>query len=127
MVGIIDGEYKSIWGFGKSGDSSSNVPNGDTIFEIGSITKVFTATFLSLLIEKKQIELKTPIKNLKKEYEHISENITIEKLATHTSGLPRLPNNFINSENIDVENPYKLYTSEDLDTATNVRRDKKRE
>lgn len=116
VVGVIDREDKSVLGFGQLEDSSSDVPNGDTIFEIGSITKVFTATLLSILVENKRIELKTPIKNLKKEYEHIPEKITIEKLATHTSGLPRLPNNFMKLEKMDVENPYDFYKPEDLET-----------
>ena len=116
VVGVIDNEYKSVLGFGKFGDSFSDTPNGNTIFEIGSITKVFTATLLSILVENKKIELTTPIKNLKKEYEHIPEKITMEKLATHTSGLPRLPTNFMKLEQMDMENPYAFYKLEDLET-----------
>lgn len=116
VVGVIDREYKSVLGFGKLGDSFSNAPNGDTIFEIGSITKAFTATLLSILVENKIVELTTHVNKLKKEYEDISEKITLEKLATHTSGLPRLPTNFMKLEQMDLENPYEFYKPEDLDT-----------
>jgi len=115
VVGVIDQEEKSVFGFGKIGDSLSDKVNENTIFEIGSITKVFTATLLSSLVENKRIELTTPIKDLHEGYKHISEKITIEKLVTHTSGLPRLPNNLIKLGKTDLKNPYKLYKPEDLD------------
>ncbi len=62
----------------------------DMIFEIGSITKVFTAILLAVLIEEGEIDPDRPIKDLNHELSDVPPWITLRSLATHTSGLPRL-------------------------------------
>jgi CubicO group peptidase (beta-lactamase class C family) len=92
-------------------DSIKPIQNQAKIFEIGSVTKIFTSTvYASLLVDKK---LKTndfindffsiPFKN--------SLKIRFQDLANHTSGLPSLPKNFDLS---NLNNPYKNYKIEDL-------------
>ncbi|NET50536.1 MAG: serine hydrolase, partial [Merismopedia sp. SIO2A8] len=115
VVGVINGDLHSILGFSGFSEPSSSTPDGDTLFEIGSITKVFTSTLLSILVEDGQLELKNFIGNLITKYEHLPRNITLESLATHTSGLPRLPSNLMKSAQKDPENPYAAYTIENLD------------
>jgi serine-type D-Ala-D-Ala carboxypeptidase/endopeptidase len=88
--------------------------NGDTIFEIGSVTKVFTAMLLEDAVARNEVALADPIaKYLPPEVRAPQRNgkvITLEQLARHTSGLPRLPN--LNPR--DLENPYADYTVEQL-------------
>ncbi|NEO32311.1 MAG: beta-lactamase family protein [Symploca sp. SIO3C6] len=115
VVGVINGDLHSILSFTGFSEPSSSTPDGDTLFEIGSITKVFTSTLLSILVEDGQLELKDFIGNLITKYEHLPRNITLESLATHTSGLPRLPSNLMKSAQKDPENPYAAYTIENLD------------
>jgi CubicO group peptidase (beta-lactamase class C family) len=71
-------------------DQVQGTPPEDLIFEIGSITKIFTALLLSLLVEERKIDASRPINALAKELSDIPSWITPKALATHTSGLPRI-------------------------------------
>jgi CubicO group peptidase (beta-lactamase class C family) len=86
----------------------------DTLFEIGSITKVFTTLALMDMVNKGIVELDDPIEKYLPEAkvpERDGTKITLRHLATHTSGIPRLP------DNLDLEdrsNPYANYSLENL-------------
>ncbi len=89
--------------------------DGNTVFEIGSITKVFTASILADQVQKHEVALEDPVAM------HLpagttvprrdGKQITLLDLATQRSGLPGLPTNFAPA---DPENPYRAYTSEQL-------------
>jgi CubicO group peptidase (beta-lactamase class C family) len=71
--------------------------DGDTVFEIGSITKVFTALLLADMVDKNEVTLSdAAAKYLPPDIKVPSRNgraITVVDLATHTSGLPFMPEN----------------------------------
>ncbi len=85
--------------------------DGATIFEIGSITKVFTGILLADMAETGDIRLDQPVAELLPTGTRVPERngraITLVDLATQTSGLPRLPGNLPAA---DPENPYADYT-----------------
>jgi serine-type D-Ala-D-Ala carboxypeptidase/endopeptidase len=86
----------------------------DTIFEIGSITKVFTTLALMDMVDKGKVQLDDPIEKFLPEAkvpELDGTKITLRHLATHTSGIPRMPENF---DVEDPSNPYANYTLENL-------------
>lgn len=128
VIGVIRGDEHWIKGWGTLNPlaecsdpiasdpiaSDPPPPDGNTLFEIGSITKVFTTTLLSLLVERQELELTTPINQLGSVYQKLPDTVTLESLATHTSGLPRLPDNLKTSYRQDPQNPYAGYTFEDL-------------
>ena len=92
-------------------------PSNDTIYEIGSITKTFTGTLLADMILNKEVTLETTIGDLlpaAKDYPPELRRITVGKIATHSSGLPRLPTNLFATVK-DQMNPYATYTPEHLD------------
>lgn len=62
----------------------------DTIFEIGSITKTFTAQLLQIAIEEGAVTESTTLGELINLADSPAATITMRELATHTSGLPRL-------------------------------------
>jgi CubicO group peptidase (beta-lactamase class C family) len=68
------------------------------VFEIGSITKVFTASLLADMVAKGEVRLDDPVaKYLPTSVRvpsHNGKQITLIDLATQSSGLPRMPNNF---------------------------------
>jgi D-alanyl-D-alanine-carboxypeptidase/D-alanyl-D-alanine-endopeptidase len=85
-------------GSGALDKGDSRPLNGDTIFEIGSLTKVFTSLLLADMAARNEVALSDPIaKYLPSDVKVPMRNgrsITLQDLATHTSGLPRLPTNF---------------------------------
>ncbi|WP_026977517.1 serine hydrolase [Flavobacterium tegetincola] len=89
------------------------IENQESVFEIGSLTKVFTSTVLANLVVEGKLKLTDKINSY---YPFLFKNkatITFKSLANHTSGLPRLP------QNLDVsnaDNPYKNYGVKELDT-----------
>jgi CubicO group peptidase (beta-lactamase class C family) len=89
--------------------------NGDTIFEIGSATKVFTSLLLADMVQRGEVALTDAVaKYLPAEVkvpERGGRAITLVDLSTHTSGLPRMPSNFSPK---DPANPYADYSVEQL-------------
>ncbi|MBE2213208.1 MAG: beta-lactamase family protein [Opitutaceae bacterium] len=85
-----------------------------TVYEIGSITKVFTSLLLAEAVVRGEVTLDTPIAGLLPPDvvlpEGAGDTITLRMLATHTSGLPRIP------VEIPPDNPENPYASFD-DTA----------
>jgi D-alanyl-D-alanine-carboxypeptidase/D-alanyl-D-alanine-endopeptidase len=111
VVGIIDSSGKHIISAGVLSDKDRRLPDANTEYEIGSITKVFTSLILADMSLKKQLNLSDPfLKFLPKEVKPVDKkvrDITLLNLATHTSGFPRFPNN---ADSKDLENPYADYT-----------------
>jgi serine-type D-Ala-D-Ala carboxypeptidase/endopeptidase len=99
-----------------AGTAGGAVPVSEkTVFEIGSINKTFTGVLLADMVAKKEVALEDPIsKYLPKGVTAPTRNgraITLLDLATHRSGLPRLPDNH---KPADLQNPYADYTVEKL-------------
>lgn len=90
----------------------------DGILEIGSITKTFTATAFAALVLEGRIAFDDPVERHLPEGVSLptfpgSRPITLLDLATHTSGLPRLPSNLLEGD-FDPRTPYAHYTEEQL-------------
>src|ERR1700759_5126384 len=61
-VGIVDGDRSEVKVFGKLADGKA--ADGDTVYEIGSITKTFTATLLAQAVKAGRLSLDTPVAEL---------------------------------------------------------------
>ena len=68
---------------------------GNTLFEIGSVTKVLTSTLLSSAVDSGLLELNSRLSDILPDLSDFMQEISLLQLATHTSGLPRLPPRFI--------------------------------
>lgn len=112
-VAVIENDQVRYINVGVADKNIEQKINQNTLFEIGSISKVMTSTALATFVEDKQLSLSEPIqKYLPKSVripERESKPITFESLANHTSGLPRLPTNMPFG---DPLNPYNDYTTE---------------
>ncbi len=108
------GNSPHIYTAGISGISGLPL-DGNTQFEIGSITKVFTNTILADMVRKGEVKLDDPIAKYLPKSVHVPQRagkqITLLDLATQSSGLPRLPANL---KPADVANPYADYTVKQL-------------
>jgi CubicO group peptidase (beta-lactamase class C family) len=114
VVGVISRDHRSIFGYGKASDASAEPPCGDTLFEIGSITKVFTTSLLAILTADGLLKLNEPVRDLMPSLSNLPAEITLLRLASHTAGLPRMPSNLIRSMLQNRRNPYAAYTTADL-------------
>ena len=115
VVGVLRGGERKVFSYGKTARVGGSAPDEQTIFEIGSATKVFTANRLADAVQRGEVKLDDPVR-LPEPVRTPSRNgraITFRHLATHTSGLPRLPGNLFSTVK-DVDNPYADYTVEDL-------------
>ena len=115
LIGLIDGDSTYVFSFGTAAKGNTQQLTDSSIFEIGSLTKVFTASLLQVLVDEGKIAYDNTLADyIDTIHLHPSlHEITIWNLATHTSGFPRLPTNF-SIKNIDSNNPYKYYTDTDL-------------
>jgi CubicO group peptidase (beta-lactamase class C family) len=84
----------------------------DTIFEIGSVTKLFTSLLLADMVHRGEVSLDDPVGDYLPSDVRVpgrrGRRITLAHLATHTSGLPRMPTNFAPA---NPASPYATYTA----------------
>ncbi len=111
VVGVVGPEGRRVVGHGRLSADDPATPDGDAVYEIGSITKAFTAVLLADLVEEGAVELETPVQRLLGENVTVptrnGAEITLEHLSSHSSGLPRLPDNMTPA---NAANPYADYT-----------------
>jgi serine-type D-Ala-D-Ala carboxypeptidase/endopeptidase len=120
VVGVIEPTGRRVVAYGnlangELANADAGTVDGDTIFEIGSVTKVFTSLLLAEMVNRQEVTLDDPAakylpENVKMP-ERSRKSITLHDLSTHTSGLPRLPSNF---KPKDPFNPYADYSVDDL-------------
>ena len=110
-VGVVEPKGRRVVGYGRLAADDARQPDGDTVFEIGSITKVFTSIILADMVERGEVTLDDPVQRLLPADVQVPARngaaITLRHLATHSSGLPRMPDNF---NPADPANPYADYT-----------------
>ncbi len=115
VLGVMEADGSTrIVSYGDAGPGAP--PLGpDSVFEIGSITKVFTATLLADMVRKGEVKLD----NAAQAYapagmvlpKRSDKQITLANLSEQNSGLPRMPSNF---RPANASNPYVDYTPEQL-------------
>jgi D-alanyl-D-alanine-carboxypeptidase/D-alanyl-D-alanine-endopeptidase len=115
VAGIVGPTGRRIIVAGKAGPAGARSLDARTVFEIGSATKVFTAALLMDMVIRGEVHLDEPIAKYLPASVRVpsrgGRQITLVDLATHTSGLPRLPSN-LNPK--DLSNPYADYTVDRL-------------
>src|SRR5215467_6910971 len=114
VVGVIEPTGRRVVAYGNLANGDPRPLDGDTIFEIGSISKVFTSLLLADMVNRKEVSLDDPAAKYLPENVRMPERsgkpVTLLDLATHTSGLPTVPN--LKPE--DPTNPYPDYSVDDL-------------
>lgn len=110
VVGVLEPSGRRVVARGPAGGAAFD---GRTVFEIGSMTKVFTALLLADMVQRGEVALDDPAEKYlpagAKMPERAGRKITLADLATHRSGLPRLPANLPYA---NPANPYADYTEE---------------
>ena len=122
VVGTIRGSQTQVFGYGEVARGSGRHPGGETVFEIGSMTKVFTSLLLADMAENGLVKLEDPVARYLPDSVQVpsynGRQITLLDLVTHTSGLPRMPSNTTTVRRVlslnFARNPYVDYTAERL-------------
>jgi D-alanyl-D-alanine-carboxypeptidase/D-alanyl-D-alanine-endopeptidase len=115
FIGVLNKGKRSFYQFGYASPATKTLFDSSTVFEIGSITKTFTAYVLEMILKEKNISDTAFI------LPYLPDSVQSNKalgairfihLLNHTSGLPRLP------DNIDIRSkqPYENYTADLLFT-----------
>jgi len=93
VVGLYDNGSTEVYGFGKGPGGVR--PTESTLFEIGSVTKVYTSLLFADAIQRREVSLDQPVAELLPTGVSVPTRdgkvITLAHLALHSSGLPRLP------------------------------------
>jgi serine-type D-Ala-D-Ala carboxypeptidase/endopeptidase len=112
VLALINEKGTQFVSYGKTAQTvEAKNSDENTIFEIGSLTKVFTTTLLAEAVRRGEVKLDDPISKFLpanvKTPTRGGKEITLLDLATHTSGLPRRASNLASK---DEANPYADYT-----------------
>ena len=94
VIGVVGPQGRRVISYGHLSHGDRRPLDGDTGFEIGSVTKVFTALLLADMVRKGEVALADPVAKYLpavKVPERNGRSITLLDLATHTSGLPFMP------------------------------------
>ncbi len=115
VIGLIDAEGTTrVVAGGRSGAVDDRPLDGDTVFLIGSLTKVFTGLLLADMVQRGEVQLDDPAAKYLPpgvEMPRRGRPITLQDLATHVSGLPSMPANF---DLKAAPDPYSAYTTQQL-------------
>jgi CubicO group peptidase (beta-lactamase class C family) len=115
-IGIIKNGKKWVYNYGEVKKGEGKISTANTYYEIGSITKTFTATVLAHAILEKRIKLQDDIRNyLQDSFPNLQFRtypIEVVHLSNHTSRLPGVPADFFQQTPYDSLNPYVHYSEQ---------------
>src|SRR3954464_8537875 len=117
VIGVVDEDGSRVFGVGRLDNGTDQNVNGDTLFEIGSITKTFTVLLLEDMVNRGEMAIDDPVEkylpNSGKVPSHGGKKTTLLNLAAQDSGLPFDGNNMIQR---DPRNIFADYTADNLYT-----------
>lgn len=114
IIGVSDGGRTEWAVFGRTAPDGP-APDPDTVFEVGSLTKPFTAALLAVAVENGDLSLDTTVGAVAGDGSSLDsrlrDNVRLWQLATHLSGLPNTPDDL---RPADTRRLYEDYSREDL-------------
>lgn len=92
-VALRQGDRELVLVGGTAGRHDPRPVTGRTRFELGSLTKTFTGLLLAEMADRGEVDPADPVRRHLPvgAAPHLGREVTLERLATHTAGLPRLP------------------------------------
>lgn len=113
VIGIVAPDRRRVIAHGRSGAPDGRPLTEDTVFQIGSVTKVFTTLLLADMAQRGEVRLDDPaMRYLPPDVRmpRKDRDITLADLATHMSGLPAMPNGY----DLTAPDPYAAFSDADL-------------
>jgi D-alanyl-D-alanine-carboxypeptidase/D-alanyl-D-alanine-endopeptidase len=115
VVGVVDGAGARYFSYGTTARTGGHPVDERTVFEIGSVTKVFTALALADMAVHGLVGLDDPVQRYLPDSVRVpgrpGRPITLRLLSAQRSGLPRMPDNFAPA---DPNDPYADYDASRL-------------
>lgn len=108
MIGIISGNEKAVISCGETVKNNDQRPKMDTVWPIGSVSKVFTTQMLAQMVNQGSVRLNTPIDSLLNSTVKQEYPITLLDLATHSSGFPRQLPTLPSNNDYQINYPYDM-------------------
>jgi D-alanyl-D-alanine-carboxypeptidase/D-alanyl-D-alanine-endopeptidase len=110
VIGVVDSTGSRYFSYGSTARTGGRPVDERTVFEIGSVTKAFTALALADMVVHGEVGLDDPVQRYLPDSVHVpsldGKEITLRLLSAQRSGLPRMPNNFAPA---DPNNPFADY------------------
>lgn len=115
IIAVVDQDSTYYVEFGSDIKGEKSTLDAEDIFEVGSISKVFTSSLISILVNEGRISYDDKINNyLPPELQNPRmDDVSILNLIQHTSGLPVRPY-FFGMKEKDPQNPYGYYDKNEL-------------
>ena len=111
VIGLLQGSRRTFVAYGRTAIGSGKKVAADTIFEVASLTKVFTALLLADAVVRGEATLDDPLQAYVPSGTVVpsfnGRPITLTDLATHTAALPLRPDNLDAAP--DTPNKYASY------------------
>jgi CubicO group peptidase (beta-lactamase class C family) len=118
VVGYLVGDEERVAGYGHAGVGAPDTPGPRTLFEIGSITKVFTGLLLADLAAAGVVGLDDPLARYLPASVAVpaadGREITLADLSSHVAGLGRNPKGTLRGWLRDRRNPFASLSVEDI-------------
>ena len=113
VAGIIRGINRYPYAHGTLNRGTIRRVSAMTVFEIGQLSSLYTTAMLSLMVQRGDVNLTDEVSAYLPETVTVPATptgspILIEHLATHTSGLPRLPDNLVSDDSDDPLQGYSV-------------------
>lgn len=130
VVGVIRGKNERVYAFGHRAPGDPRAPDRDTVFHVGSLTELFTGLAFAEMIEDRSVRPDDPVERYLPSGVRVplrsGRPVTLLELATHTSGLPALPTNFVEQDRRTSKRSYTPQMLYDyLDQAVTTPREQK--
>ncbi len=101
-----------VQGFGEKRNGSGLPVDGNTVFQIGSVSKSFTATLMAMLVDDGLVNWNDPVKWYLPDFAlydpWVTENLEVRDLFLHRSGLPGQAGTYIPCLGYDRDDVYRM-------------------
>jgi CubicO group peptidase (beta-lactamase class C family) len=110
-LAFINNDNLTFYNYGETQKGNNTLPDNKTLYEIGSVTKVFTSLASQIWLGKHNLSFTTAVKNylpatVQNKFSQNGKDVKLIDILRHVSGIQQLPTGF--PANAD---PYKLYDS----------------
>jgi len=118
IIAMLEKDTTFIFSFGRRSLEDSLPINQNDLFEVGGLTKLYTALIVMELIDQGRLDLNQSVPHFMDTPNPALDSCTILRLLTHTSGLPKFPANWGDFEK-EANNPFAHFALKELETFLN--------